>query len=382
MPAQDKEPNASPPKGYRPFLLLVLFLSLYFVYLILNPFIHILVFAIVIASLFYPVQLFLIRVYRGRNNLAALSIVFIITFVIAIPVFFFISALVAQGLDSVNRITEWLRSGNLQRLVEDPRVLTLYSHFQERFPFLELNKLDLSGSLLQLSKNVGQFLLSKGAALVGNVVTLVADFFILIFIVFYLVRDGKGMVEQGRYYSPLRKDQEDRIIDGVWMVARSVLLGTFATALAQGFVGGLGFAIVGFPALFWGTVMAFASLIPIVGTGLIWVPAAGYLALLGKWKAVVFLVAWSVVLMGTIDNFLRPFLMRSETKMSPFYIFMAIVGGVQYFGLVGILYGPLILSFAMIMLYIYGVEYREDLTAASVDVSSLPLPPQGQEELQ
>jgi predicted PurR-regulated permease PerM len=169
------------------------------------------------------------------------------------------------------------------------------------------------------------------------------------------------MVERGRYFSPLRKDQEDRILTGVRVVAKSVLLGTFLTALCQGLVGGIGLALVGIPGLFWGTVMGFSSLIPLIGTALVWVPAAVYLVLLGKMKAAAFLAVWCVVLVGSIDNFLRPFLMRGEAKMSTFYIFLAIVGGVQYFGLTGILYGPLILSFAMIMLYIYGVEYEDDL---------------------
>lgn len=116
--------------------------------------------------------------------------------------------------------------------------------------------------------------------------------------------------------------------------------------------------------------MGFASLIPVVGTALVWGPAAIYLALLGKWGSFFLLIAWSVLLVGSIDNFLRPFLMRGESKMSPFYIFLAILGGVQYFGLAGILYGPLILSFATIMFYIYGVEYHDELLAHKSEVES------------
>jgi predicted PurR-regulated permease PerM len=366
-----KDIKADHAKGYRPFLLLVLFFSLYLVYLILRPFLHILVFAIVIASLFYPVQLYLTRIYRGRKNLAALTVIFVITFLLAIPVFLFVSALVAQGLDSVNKITVWLKSGDLQKLIEDPRIHAFMQRIQARFPYLDIKSLDIPGNLLQLSKTLGQLLLTKGAALLSNVVALVADFFIMIFVVFYLVRDGREMMDQGRYFSPLRKDQEDRIINGIRVVAKSVLLGTFATALCQGVIGGIGLAIVGIPALFWGTVMAFASLIPIIGTGLVWVPAVGYLLILGQWKWGLFLTLWCALILGSVDNFLRPFLMQGEGKMSPFYIFLAIIGGVQLFGLAGILYGPLILSFAMIMLYIYGVEYREDLAAADKEVPAL-----------
>lgn len=115
------------------------------------------------------------------------------------------------------------------------------------------------------------------------------------------------------------------------------------------------------PALFWGTVMAFSSLIPVVGTALVWVPAAGYLAMAARWKSAIFLIIWGVVVVGSVDNFLRPFLMRGKEGVSPFYIFLTIIGGIQLFGLAGILYGPLILGFATVMLYIYQVEYQDVL---------------------
>jgi predicted PurR-regulated permease PerM len=355
-------------RGYRPFLLVVLFFSLYLVYLILAPFMDTLIFSIVLASLFYPVQVFLERLYGGKKGLAALTVIFIITFLLVIPVFLFSSAMVAQGLDSINKVHDWLKAGNLQKVTTDPRIVSYTATIQERFGFLELNKLDIVSNLLQLSKNLGQFLLSKGATLLGNVATLITHFFIMIFVVFYLVRDGWEMLQKGRTFSPLKKQQEDELLNGIRVVAKSVLLGTFLTALCQGLVGGIGLALVGIPGLFWGTVMGFSSLIPIVGTSLIWIPALIYLVLVGDWKSAIFFAVWSTVLNGSIDNFLRPFLMRGEGRMSPFYIFLAIIGGVQYFGLVGILYGPLILSFAMIMLYMYGAEYRDDLLSESKQI--------------
>lgn len=348
-------------KGYRPFLLVVLFSSLYLSYLVLRPFMETLIFAIVISSLFYPVQVYLTCRYKGRKTLAALTIVFIFTFVIAIPVFFFFSALVSQGVESVNQINEWLKAGNLQKLTENPRILSYLAGLQEKLGFLDLSKMNIQSSLLDMSKTLGQFLLGKGATILGNVATLVTHFFVMIFVIFYLVRDGDGMIEQGRYYSPLRPDQEDRILNGVRLVARSVLMGSFLTALCQGLVGGIGLMIVGVPGLFWGTVMGFSSLIPVIGTSLVWIPTVIYLLLLGKSYSALFLTLWCILLVGSIDNFLRPFLMRGQANLSPFYIFLAIIGGVQYFGLAGILYGPLILSFAMVMLYIYGAEYREEL---------------------
>ncbi|MDR3554919.1 MAG: AI-2E family transporter [Syntrophobacteraceae bacterium] len=348
-------------KGFRIFLLAVLAFSLYLAYQILSPFINVLILAIILASVFNPLQLYLVRRFKGRKNLAALVIVLIITFAIVIPVFVFISTLVTQGLETVNKTNDWLQAGKLNELIRDPRLNLYLTKLHEKIPFLDVNKTSLANDLLSLSKSLGQFLLGKVAVILSNVADQVAQFFVMVFIAFYLIRDGREMVGNIRYYIPMRADQEDKIIDGIRVVAKSVLLGTFLTAVCQGFVGGAALQILGFPGLFWGTLMALASLIPIVGCYLVWVPIAVYLAILGEMKSAIFLSVWSAVLLGIIDNFLRPFFMKGKSKMSPFYIFLAILGGVQYFGLKGILYGPLILSFAMIMLFIYGVEYREEL---------------------
>jgi predicted PurR-regulated permease PerM len=107
--------------------------------------------------------------------------------------------------------------------------------------------------------------------------------------------------------------------------------------------------------------MGFSSLIPVLGTGLVWVPASGYLLIVGKWKAAVFLMLWCGLLVTSIDTFLRPYFMRGASGMPLIYIFLSVIGGLQAFGPPGLLYGPLILSFAMVMLRIYGEEYRDVL---------------------
>ncbi len=279
-------------KGYRIFLLAVLAISLYLAYQILFPFIHVVILAIVLASIFNPLQIYLERSFKGRKNLAALVIVLIITFAVAIPVFVFTSTLVTQGLETVNKTNDWLRAGKLNELIRDPRLNIYLAKLHDRLPFLDVNKTTVANDLLNLSKNVGQFLLGKVAVILSNMVDLVAQFFIMIFVAFYLVRDGREMVGNIRYYIPMRADQEDRIIDGIRVVAKSVLLGTFLTAICQGFVGGAALQILGFPGLFWGTMMALASLIPIVGCYLVWVPIAIYLAFLGQMKSALFLAVW------------------------------------------------------------------------------------------
>ncbi|MDY6908363.1 MAG: AI-2E family transporter [Thermodesulfobacteriota bacterium] len=363
--------GAAAEKGHRPFLLVMLFFALYLAYIILKPFLHTLILAVVLASLSQPLQDRLVRAYRGRSNAAAFTVILAVVFLIALPFFFFVTQLVDQGVESINQVTEWIRAGNLEKMAEHPFFLKMTAWANHQLDFLDLSTVSFKEPLLQFSKNFGQFLISRVAGLLGDMATLVTHFFIMLFVTFYVVRDGREMVHAVKYLSPLREEQEDRILLKVKMVTRSVFLGSFATALCQGIVGGVGLSIVGIPGLFWGSTMAFASLIPLVGTALVWMPAVGYLLFLGKWKSALFLAAWCVVFVGSIDNFLRPFFMRGQSDMSPFYILLAIIGGVQYFGLVGILYGPLILAFAMVMLYIYQIEYRDLLEQEHPPVPSV-----------
>jgi predicted PurR-regulated permease PerM len=354
-------------KSYRPFLVVVLLFSLYMTYNILRPFAHTIIFAIILASMFYPLHTWLARLCRGRNSLAALISILVITFVIVLPLLVFSLALISQAVQSINLVNEWIRAGNLQKIMEDTRIVTYTAWLQEHAPFIDLQKLDIQGNILQFSKNFGQFLLSQGANFLGDMLGIVSRFFIMMFIIFFLLRDGAAMVERIKYLAPLREDQEDRIIGRIRAVTRSALLGSFLTALGQGISGGIGLSIVGIPGFFWGAMMGFTSLIPLIGTALIWIPAVIYLALLAKWKSMVFLIVWCVLVVGSFDNFLRPYLMKGQAGMSPFYIFLAIIGGVQYFGLAGIIYGPLILTFAMVMLYIYQIEYRDLLVGLKGD---------------
>lgn len=356
MSREDK--NESPSLiGHRIFFLVILFFSLFLAYKILGTFIHTIVLAIILTAVVHPLKAPLMRLYGGRPNATALTAVFIMVFLIVIPVFFFLSALVTQGIDTLKQINQWIGEGHLQELLKDPRILQYRSWLETKPDLLGFIEGDLSGYLMQLSRSFGKTILSRGAGLLRDMIGLGFHFLMMIFISFYLFRDGGKMLERINELVPLPEDQKRRIVERIKAVGRSALLGNFLTAVCQGTAGGIALEIVGFPGLFWGALMGFSSFVPIVGTAAIWIPASLYLALQGRWQSAVFLSLWGVFLIGSIDNFIRPFLMRGEGRMSPFYIFLAIIGGIRVFGLPGILYGPIILGFASVMLYIYQTEY-------------------------
>ncbi len=360
-------------KIVRSFLVAVLVLSLGLALYVVWPFADPLIMGAVMATLFYPTQRWILRKLPGKRNLAALITVLLITLVIVIPVLVFLAALISQGMEMATRVSDWLGHVDLARLQENPRIAQLLAGMRRYLPFVHLEGEELRTQLVAASTGLGQALLKSGTSILGNAVDFVVDFAIMLFLTFYFLRDGKAMVNTVKHLSPLRSGQEERILARIKAVTRSVFLGSFLTAVCQGLAGGIAMAVVGIPALFWGTVLGLASLVPVVGTALVWVPATAYLVFLGSYKSAVFFAAWCAIIVGSIDNFLRPFLMQGQAQMSPFYIFLAIIGGLQVFGLAGLLYGPLIIAFATVMLYIYRSEYHEVLDEVHED-TTLPPP--------
>ena len=155
------------------------------------------------------------------------------------------------------------------------------------------------------------------------------------------------------HLTPLPGSLEREIGEKFKEVSESAFLGTFLTAAAQGFLGGIAFLIVGFPPLVWGVMMAVMSLIPLVGTFLIWGPAAAILLTAGRTGAGIFLVVWGVVVVGLSDNVLRPLLMQGKSQLHPLLIFFSLIGGIMAFGPLGILLGPLAIVLVIAMLKAY-----------------------------
>jgi len=346
---------------YKVFLILLLLFSLYLGFSIIEPFVHTLIFSTVLAVLFTPVFQWVLGVCKGRRALASILTVGIIVFCLLLPMTFLVMALISQGVESLIALNSWVAGGSFQDMISIDMLDKYISMVNDELPFLRINELDIQANIIQYSKAFAQTMLGAGTELVRNAAKLVLHFLLMVFIVFYFLRDGASMVEYLKHLSPLRSRQEDYIIDSLKRVARGVLMGCLLVAVLQGVAGGIGLAVVGIPAFFWGAMMAMASLIPVLGTGLVWVPSVAYLFLAGDWKMAIFLSLWCSVFVVGIDTLLRPIFMREASRVSTFYIFLAILGGIYTFGMLGVFYGPLILSFVMVMLQIYMEEYAEDL---------------------
>jgi predicted PurR-regulated permease PerM len=299
----------------------------------------------------------------GRRNLAAFLVVLLSSLIIVIPVFAFLFLLFTQGAQLLREFTAQLQQFDWQGLRDIPAFRDISAVLDRVLPESTFDGMDgdFVDRITNLAQNLVQYLLTYGVELFGDLADIVAKFFIFLFLLFYLVRDGARMVGDLKALIPMKSSQTDRIFQRIQAVTRAVVFGALAMAVLQGGLGAIGLVIVGIPALIWGTLMGFSSMIPVVGTGLVSVPTTAYLFLTQQYWEAAFFFMWGIVLVGTVDNYVRPFIMRGPAQMSPFFVFLAIIGGLATFGLPGLVYGPLIIAFAMIMVQIYRDEYQHQL---------------------
>ncbi|MBU1003607.1 MAG: AI-2E family transporter [Proteobacteria bacterium] len=346
---------------YKWTLAVLILFALYLAYRVFSPFLTPIVLASVLAAIFYPLFTRISRTMGGRDTFAAVVVLLIVFFCLFLPTFFFLTGLVTQAATSISEITTWLRSPGFEELLTKARVEMVLSWLQQKLPFIDFAGIDFQSGLIQFSRNVGQTMIGMGTSILGNAFTVLLQFVIMLFVLFFLLKEGRRMIEYVKYLSPLHEDQEDTIINNLRNVSRSVLVGGLLVALLQGVAGGVGLSFVGIPSLFWGTMMGFTSLVPVLGTGIVWVPATVYLFIVGQWQSAVFLLVWCGLGVTSIDTFLRPYFMKEASGMPLLYIFLSVIGGLQAFGPAGLLYGPLILSFTMVMLRIYGEVFNDAL---------------------
>ncbi len=366
-PETPDTPLIAPPqhsnKIFSYFMLFFLVVALFWGFVLVEPFIHTIIISAALSIIFSPLYLRISARLGERANIAAGITVAVVVFAIILPTVFLAWGLVTQGLESMHMITRWVDQADTGNIFRDHRLEPYLSWLRSNLPFLKIDEATIQAKLLQYSRGLAQSIFDTSASLVGNVAKLLLRFFLMIFMVFYFLREGRGIVQKLKYLAPMPTHQEDIIIDSLQRVARAVLFGSLLIAVLQGLVGALGLYLVGVQPLFWGTMMGLAALIPVIGTGLVWMPVAAYLYFFVNPSWAMFFLLWNVVVVTSIDTILRPILMRKAAQVSPFYIFVAILGGIHAFGALGIFYGPLILSFLMVMLKIYSEEYSEVLTS-------------------
>jgi predicted PurR-regulated permease PerM len=343
-------------------LLIFLAVALAACYVLIKPYLQPIVLAILIGMLASPAHEKLVYLLRGRQNTGALISCLLLCLVILIPALILMIAVIKQGISYSVIVREWATPENVQQILAQPWVVEVRAKLLEVLPEGALDPANIRAQALEVAGGMGKQFAGVSTSMLGSATTFMVNFMLLLFVLFFVLRDHDRMIDFIRHALPLSRTQENVLFREVRQVSKSALLGSLLTAMTQGLVGGFGLWLAGFPGVFWGAVMAFTSLIPFVGTALIWVPAAAYLALTGEYGWAMFMVFWGVVLVGSIDNFLRPMFMQGSS-MNTVVVFFSLIGGLHVFGLMGLIYGPLVFSVALVLFRLYEREFSEFLNS-------------------
>lgn len=330
-------------------------------YLLIAPYINSIVMAFIISLLMFPMHEWFERKMPSSPNLAALLSCIVLTFIIVIPLLFVFGAIIQQGSSFSQNAYQWVTQGGIEELLNHPWVGKGLSFVNSYLPFDDIDPQQIAQKAAQFASTLGTGLVSISAKVLGDATNFLVSFFLMLFVLFFLLRDHDKIISVMRHILPFSRSQEDKLLDEIEQVSKSAVMGSFLTAIAQGFAGGIGMWLAGFPGLFWGTMMGFASFIPVVGTALIWIPATAYLFLVGEVGWAAFLAIWSIAIVGSIDNILRPLLMQGSAGMNTLMIFFSLLGGIHLFGLIGLIYGPLIFAITITLFNIYEEEFKSFL---------------------
>ena len=339
------------------FILFLAFLSIYLLYQILSPFLSSIVWAILLAMVSYPLFEKLHHLLKKKGVLSALIMTLLVLVVIVLPLTLLMASLASDVVNFYHQVEEMIKTGQLQAYFERVKeVPVLKSIFARVGKHVDLDPLPL---LLKNVNQISTFIFNQTTILLKGFSTFVAGFFFTLLALYYLFKDGSTLFERLKEIAPLPPKEKDLLIQRFKDMIHATIYGGILIALIQGVLGGLSFWILGLPSpIFWGTAMGLLSFIPIGGTALIWAPAAIILVIGGAVLEGIVLVGIGVFVISMVDNLLRPFFISSRTNIHPLLLFFAVLGGVQAFGLIGVVAGPLIatLFLTLIEIYIQGIK--------------------------
>lgn len=322
------------------FIVLVLLVTIAFLWLSL-PFFGAILWGMVAAIVFGPLNRLLLRRLNGRRNLSAALTLLAILALVIVPAFLLGVSLVQEAATIYGQF----QSGGID-------LAAIFQDMRGALPGWARQLLDSSGlrdfeavrTMLGSGIASGLQSIASRALLFGQgALSFLAALGVMLYLTFFLLRDGDTIGRRVKDAVPLRPDLRDALIGHFVIVVRATMKGTIVVAILQGFVGGVIFWLLGVEgALLWGLLMGFFSLVPAVGTGIVWVPVAIYLLATGSvWEGLV-LAGCGIFVIGMIDNLLRPILVGQDTRMPDFVVLIATLAGLELFGLNGVIVGPMI----------------------------------------
>ncbi len=322
----------------------------YLVFRIIQPFLGPIAWALFLGFLLQPAQEKLARLMRGRASISAFTLTLLVLVLFLGPLTALAIAFARQAAELAGRLQGWLagqRNATLANLDQVPVVGRALQWLDDNF---EISTTHVKTWLVEGSKTLFQELASYGGiAFMGAVGTVLA-FTVMLFILFFIIRDGRAIARLGSTLVPLPAQRREALADRLASVTWAVVRGTVVTSVVQGFLLGIGFALVGMPGpVVFGVLAAVLSVVPFGGTALVWVPALITLVVQGNLGQAAGILAVGVVV-SSVDNFLKPILISGRSPLPTLAVFIGVLGGLAAFGLIGLFVGPVIIALVLALL--------------------------------
>lgn len=320
------------------------------VYRIIEPFLGPIAWALFLGFLLQPAQERLTRLLRGRESISAFTLTMLVLVLFLGPLTALAIAFARQAAELAGRLQVWLAGQRDTTLTSMDQFAVVGRVLQWLDENLHISATQIQTWAVDGGKMLFQELASYGGiAFMGAVGTVLA-FTVMLFILFFIVRDGRAIARTGLALVPLPAERREALAERLASVTRAVVQGTALTSMVQGLLLGIGFAIVGMPApVVFGVLAAVLSVVPFGGTALVWVPALATLLIQGRYGQAAGIVVIGVIV-STVDNFLKPFLISGRSPLPTVAVFIGVLGGLAAFGLIGLFVGPVVIALVLALL--------------------------------
>ena len=324
---------------------------------VIRPFIMALFLSGLFSAFVYPLYLRLVVLFNGRSRLASLACVTLVVVVVVLPITLLLTITAGQALKVSQSAVPWV-----QKFVAEPSLLSDWLSGLPWFDKLIPHKdfiLQKGGAMV--ASLGGMFFERLSAATLGTA-NMAFMAIIFLYAMYFFLMEGGDLLEKILYYLPLQDEDERRMLDRFTSVTRATLKGTVVIGVIQGTAAGVALAAAGFSsAVFWGTIMTVLSVIPGVGSALVWFPAAVILGVKGHLLKAALLMVFCGGVVGSVDNLLRPRLVGQDTGMHELLIFLSTLGGIAFFGIIGFIIGPIVAALFVTVWEMYGVAFADYL---------------------
>ena len=319
--------------------------------------------ALLIASAFYPLYTWIRKVFREREQSASIFMSILILLVLIIPLGGFVGTLSNEAFNFYIKTKDSVSLQKLTQSLQGDNVWAQRIRKAGKLANIDFNAETIENLAAAIGKNVGLFLSRQLSSFASNLLNFLIHFFLMMMIIYYIFRDGERLKDYISELLPFPMEQQELVVNKFREMGRAVIFGNALSGIIQGILGGFGFFIFGLGSpILWGTVIGFMAFLPVIGASIVFIPTTVILLIQGKNSLALGYLIYNVLYSSIMEYVIKPRLIGKGMQMNPILVFIGILGGMKLFGILGIIYGPLIVTIFLTLAEIYRLEYKETTT--------------------